>query len=109
MLLGALVAFVIFATLAPAGLRPQTGHVRLERFAAFFLLGALLTLAIPRRPWWALAAVCLAAVLLEYAQVLAPGRHARLNDALEKAAGGSSGVAAAVALAATVGWFRRGR
>ena len=105
----ALVGFVAFATLAPVGLRPRTGHVVLERVAAFFVLGAVLTLALPRRPGWALAVVCLAAVGLELAQKLAPGRHARLPDALEKMAGGVSGVAVAVAVITVAGWWRARR
>ncbi len=97
---------MVFATLAPAGLRPRTGHAALERFAAFLALGALLTWALPRRPGWAFALVCLAATALELAQKLAPGRHARLHDALEKMAGGVSGVVLAAALIAAARWWR---
>jgi VanZ family protein len=90
-----LLAFVVFATLSPIHLRPKTGHPNLERFAAFLILGAAYTLALPRRA--GLVAVCMVvgAFALEAAQGWAPTRDPDVNDALVKALGALLGVAIA--------------
>jgi VanZ family protein len=100
-----LLAFVVFATLSPIHLRPKTGHPNLERFAAFLILGATYTLALPRRA--GLVALCLVvgAFALEAAQRWAPTRDPDLNDALVKAAGTLVGVG--LAWLADVGLGRR--
>ncbi|MBN8968237.1 MAG: VanZ family protein [Rhizobiales bacterium] len=88
-------AFIVFATLSPAGLRPQVAAAGLERLAAFAVTGLFFGLAYPRR--WALVVglVLCSACVLELAQVIAPGRHARLPDLLVKLAGGAAGILAA--------------
>jgi len=100
-----LLAFVVFATLSPIHLRPKTGHPNLERLAAFLIVGAAYTLALPRRG--GLVAVCMvaAAFALEAAQRWAPTRDPDLNDALVKALGAIVGVA--IARLAEVGLARR--
>jgi VanZ family protein len=81
-------------------MRPETGHVFLERFLAFAALGTTFGVGYPRRMPFAVAATVLAAIGLETAQLLIPGRHARVIDAGEKIAGGVAGLAmAAVFLA----------
>ncbi|MGC1302348.1 MAG: hypothetical protein WA840_08230 [Caulobacteraceae bacterium] len=89
------IAIILFSTLSPISLRPKTGHPDLERFAAFFLAGGCLTIAYPRRPFVVGVALVLGACLAEAAQLLAPGRDARVHDAVVKASGGVIGLALA--------------
>lgn len=96
-------AFVAFSTIAPIGLRPRLGPVSLERAAAFGAIGMLFALAFPRRVLVVLAAVVLAAFLLEVAQWISPSRHARVWDFVVKAVGGGIGVIAALALRRILG------
>jgi hypothetical protein len=93
----ATVAFIIYATLVPLELRPTFGWITpdCERFAAYAVGAALLTLAYPRH--WirvALFAVVLAGVL-ELLQLAVPHRDARLADAVVKVAGALTGIAGA--------------
>jgi VanZ family protein len=92
LLLGA----IAFVTLSPIDLRPDTGHVISERVLAFIALGAAFGAGYPRRLPFGVTVTLAAAVGLEAAQFLAPGRHPRLIDASEKLAGGLIGVAIAV-------------
>jgi len=86
---------IAFVTLCPIGMRPHLASGDEERFAAFLVLGGLISHAAGRRGLSATAAVVLLAFGLELAQGLAPGRHAALSDALVKTLGGVVGVAAA--------------
>ena len=90
-----LLALIAFVTLSPLDMRPQTGHALLERFVAYLALGASFQIGYPRRLSWVVAMVIFAAIGLEAAQLLAPGRHAHIVDAAQKLAGGSAGVAIA--------------
>jgi VanZ family protein len=90
-----LLAFIVFVTLAPIHLRPETGHPNLERFAAFLSLGAAYTLALPRRAGLVALFMVAGAFGLEAAQRWAPTRDPDLRDALVKAFGGLVGVAIA--------------
>ena len=84
-------AGIVFATLCPIGLRPHLGSADVERFGAWFALGTLVQLAAGRRATSAMVVVALAAIGLEYAQYLAPTRHAQLSDAMIKMLGGVCG------------------
>jgi hypothetical protein len=86
---------ITLATLCPIGLRPHMAGANAERFGAYFVLGAFAALASGRRTAGAAMLVVLAAFALEYAQHLAPGRHAHLSDAMVKALGGVAGALAA--------------
>ncbi len=95
----ALLVFIAFATISPIQDRPTLPiPSSFERLAAFAVLGALFCLAYPRH----IALVCLivlgSAVVLEFVQLLTPDRHGRIPDALEKIAGGASGVVAGRAI-----------
>jgi VanZ family protein len=92
-------ALIVFWTLGPVTDRPYVGHAQLERFAAYCLLSFLLALAYPKRRLWVALAVMLAAALLEFAQLFAPGRDARVIDAMAKMAGAATGVLLASAAA----------
>jgi hypothetical protein len=84
-------AAIVFVTLCPIGLRPHLASPNAERFGAWLLLGILVQLAAGRRIAGPAAAVIAAALALEYAQHLAPGRHGEVTDALVKAIGGALG------------------
>lgn len=92
----ALLGAIAFVTLSPIDLRPDTGHAVAERIFAFAALGAAFGVGYPRRLPFAIAVTFAASLGLEAAQLLAPGRHARLIDASEKLAGGLVGVTLAV-------------
>ena len=65
-----------------------------ERLAAFTLLGGLFCLAYPRHIVLVGLIVVGSAVLLEFAQLLTPDRHGRIQDAFVKITGGALGIAA---------------
>jgi apolipoprotein N-acyltransferase len=85
-------AFIVFATLSPIGLRPHLASVSLERFGAFALAGLLFGLAYPNRFWLVLTIVLGAAFVLESMQFLTPDRHGEVRDAMVKFVGGTFGV-----------------
>jgi len=91
----AILAFIVFATLSPIGLRPHFEDVSVERFGAFGFVSLLFGLAYPKRLWLVLALVAGTAFALEALQHLTPDRHGHLSDALVKFAGSISGVGAA--------------
>jgi hypothetical protein len=91
-------AFIIFATLSPIGLRPHFGGVSFERFFAFAITGLLLGLAYPARFWLVLALVLGAALGLEALQHLTPDRHGEVPDAVVKFVGGAVGVGLSLVL-----------
>ena len=80
-------------TLGPVSERPQLGHPQDERFAAFFALGVCWAAAYPARLWRVLGGLVLAAILLEAAQALVPGRDPGVPDALAKVMGAMAAVA----------------
>jgi glycopeptide antibiotics resistance protein len=89
----ALLAFIAYATISPIQARPTLpASTSFEHLTAFAVLGLLLFLAYPRH----IALVCLivlgSAVLLEIMQLLTPDRHGRIQDAIEKMAGGVLGI-----------------
>jgi VanZ family protein len=95
-----LLAGIVFATLAPIGLRPMTdAPPNFERAIAYALFGAAFALAYPRRLGLAILIIVVAAIGLELLQMLATTRHARLADAAVKLMGGGLGVAAGLAIA----------
>jgi VanZ family protein len=92
-------AFIAYVTISPIENRPTLPtSTSFEHLAAFVVLGALFCLAYPRQ----IALVCLivlgSAVLLEFMQLLTPGRHGRILDAVEKMAGGAAGITAGLAI-----------
>jgi hypothetical protein len=91
----ALLAFFAYATISPIQVRPTLPvPTSFEHLTAFAVLGLLFCLAYPRH----IALVCLivlgSAVLLEIMQLLTPDRHGRIQDAIEKMAGGVLGIVA---------------
>jgi VanZ family protein len=94
-------AFIVYATFVPPALRPalledQTPPVvTVERVGAFAMLGFFFALGYPKDPAFVIAIVFGSAVLFEILQALAPSRHARAIDAIEKLVGGSIGIVAA--------------
>ncbi|WP_234683980.1 VanZ family protein [Bradyrhizobium monzae] len=82
---------IVFVTLSPIGLRPETGSVGLERFAAYALLGALFVGAYPQHFAKVMLFIIAVSISLELLQHLTPDRHGHLADALEKISGGLAG------------------
>ena len=103
-----LAAFIVFATLSPIGLRPETGGPpSLERFAAYLLLGFGFAIGYPSRRRLIAVALVAFAVGLEVAQTLIPTRDGRLPDAIQKGFGALCGVflsLAAERLVGALGW-----
>ncbi|NEJ70989.1 VanZ family protein [Rhizobium phaseoli] len=90
-----LLAFILFVTVSPIGLRPETvTTVDTDRAGAYVLVGLAFALAYPKQ--WKLVAVLLIAgsVAIEYLQYLSPTRHPRLHDAGVKAMGAALGLLA---------------
>lgn len=88
-----LLVLIASATVSPIRDRPVLyTSASLEHLAAFAVIGVLFCVAYPRH----IALVCLivlgSAVLLELAQLLTADRHGRVQDALEKMAGGALGI-----------------
>ena len=77
-------AFVVFATLAPIYDRPTIAPPHVEHFAAFFVLGLLFMLAYPNRALLVVLIVVGSAVTLEILQLLTPDRHGRLIERRSK-------------------------
>ncbi|KAB2669493.1 VanZ family protein [Ochrobactrum sp. LMG 5442] len=85
---------ILAVTISPINFRPVTGEpADLERFGAFFLVGALFALAYPRRWMGVLLLTVGCAALFELMQRLAPGRHGEFIDFVFKAAGAVFGIA----------------
>ncbi|MDX8466120.1 VanZ family protein [Mesorhizobium sp. VK23B] len=100
-----LFAAITFATLSPIQLRPHLGDANTERALAYALFGLALAFGFRARLVQAMLFVCAVAGVLELLQAFDPGRHARLQDALLKAAAGLIGIALArivLAVATTV-------
>jgi VanZ family protein len=90
---------IVVMTLGPVAARPQLGHPQLERFAGYLALGAVWSLAYPRRMRLVAVVTACAAIGLELGQGLVPGRDPRLLDALAKILGAFAGVV-------SIAWFR---
>jgi VanZ family protein len=91
-----LAAAVIFATLGPASLRPQSDLGQNgEHALAFVLVGLAFGLAYrSNRALTTLLVVAMTGVI-EVLQFWAPGRHARLSDFIVDALAAGAGIAAA--------------
>jgi VanZ family protein len=85
-------AFIVFATLSPINDRPVVAGAQLEHFAAFAVLGLAFGVAYPKRIVLVVILILVSAFGLEALQLLTADRHARLLDAVVKAAGGVCGV-----------------
>ena len=85
-------AFIVYATLSPIDDRPVVAGPHHEHFAAFALVGLAFGMAYPKRIFLVAALILTSAFGLEALQLLTPDRHARLFDALVKAAGGVCGI-----------------
>jgi VanZ family protein len=93
----AAIVFIVYATLVPLEMRPTIRAIgpNAERFAAYAVGAALLTVAYPKH-WFRVGVFAVAlAGGLELLQLAAPHRHARLADALVKVAGALAGIAIA--------------
>lgn len=86
-------ALLVFATLSPIGLRPQSAlPVDIERAAAYGVLGCLLGLAYPKHLLLTALGLCVLIFGLEMAQNFLPDRHSQEMDAAIKTVGGFVGL-----------------
>jgi VanZ family protein len=99
-------ALIAFWTLGPVEDRPRLGPPQLERFGAYFVLGALFAYAYAR-PRLVAVSLAIVAVGLELGQLFVPGRDAGVPDAIAKALGAIAGVAVVAAAQAFVSARRR--
>ncbi|MBZ9676917.1 VanZ family protein [Mesorhizobium sp. ES1-1] len=88
----ALLAIIVFSTLSPIQMRPHLADANAERGLAYVLLGLALAVGFPNRLYQALICVVVVAGVLELLQIIDPGRHARLLDAVVKALAGVIGI-----------------
>lgn len=100
---------IVYATLTPINLRPNSGHLHPERILAFLALGGSLACAFPRQWLATLTVTCVLAIGLEGLQTLIPSRHGRVADAFEKAVGGAAGVLLGMSLTLIVERYPRSR
>ncbi len=84
---GAMLAFIVFATLAPIGDRPHLGDTGVEHILAFAVVSLLLCAAYPGRSLVILVSLAIIAAGLEAAQFMTPDRHGRAIDLLQKLVG----------------------
>jgi hypothetical protein len=81
------------ATISPIQYRPTSPMPSsIEHLAAFAVLGSLFCVAYPRYMLFACLIVVGSAVLLEFVQLLTPDRDGRIQDLIEKMAGGAVGI-----------------
>jgi hypothetical protein len=94
----ALAAAVTVFTLSAIEARPTMGSsADVERFIAFSVMGGAFALGYPNRSLSVVGMMIAMVSVLEIAQILVPGRHARFNDALVKAGAAVIGVAIGIA------------
>jgi VanZ family protein len=92
-----LAAAIIVLSLVPPDLRPETGAPHdLEHFMMYFLTGLAFSLGYGRRDGFLAILLVIFAGSVELAQLLVPGRHARLSDFIVDAVAMSFGVGAIV-------------
>jgi VanZ family protein len=90
----------IYYKLAPLVMRPEMStYAHFVHVLAFLLLGALFSVAYPRRTLLVCALVFGAAILLEILQTITPDRHGTIIDAAEKMIGGGIGILLSKAIA----------
>ena len=88
-----LAAAIVILSLVPAWLRPETDVPHdLEHFSIFFATGVAFGVGYSRRPKLVAAVLVIFAGAIELAQIVAPGRHARLSDFIVDALAACVGV-----------------
>jgi hypothetical protein len=76
-----LACVIIVLSLVPPWLRPESGAPHnVEHFAIYCAAGLAFGIGYSRKPLAVMAALVLFAGMIELAQLLVPGRHARLGD-----------------------------
>ncbi|MCC6776623.1 MAG: VanZ family protein [Hyphomicrobiales bacterium] len=95
---------IVVLSVSPPGYRPVTGAGQsFEHLGAFLATGACFGFGYPGRWRLLVAALILYAGSIELAQVLVPGRHARLLDFLTDAFAAAAGLGLAHAVLRLIG------
>jgi apolipoprotein N-acyltransferase len=106
-----ILGFIACASISPIQYRPTSPMpFSVERLVAFAVLGSLFCVAYPRYMLFACLIVVGSAVLLEVVQLLTPDRDGRIQDLIEKMAGGAVGIVigrAILSLARANRWFAK--
>ena len=101
-------AAVTFATLGPPLYRPHSNLGQDgEHSLAFFLVGAAFGIAYPRHRLQVTVVSIVVTAVLEFLQMLVPGRHARLEDFVVDACAAITGVAMVAGLDFAIALMRR--
>jgi VanZ family protein len=96
-----LTAAIVMLSLVPAWLRPETDVPHdLEHFAIFFATGVAFGVGYSRRPKLVAAVLVIFAAAVELAQIVDPGRHARVSDFIVDALAACIGAALVFLVAA---------
>jgi VanZ family protein len=96
-----LTAAIVVLSLVPAWLRPETDMPHdLEHFSIFFATGVAFGVGYSRRPKLVVAALVIFAAAVELAQIVDPGRHARVSDFIVDALAACLGAALVFLVAA---------
>ncbi len=85
-----MLGLIAFWTLGPLADRPRLAPPQLERFGAYFVLGALFVWAYGH-PRLIASLLVVVAVGLELSQLIVPGRDAGVPDAIAKSLGAIAG------------------
>jgi VanZ family protein len=92
---------IVTLSLVPPWLRPETDVPHnFEHFAIFFASGAAFGAGYARRPGLVILSLAIFAGVIELAQSVVPGRHARLGDFIVDALAACVGVVIASIVAA---------
>jgi len=84
---------IVILSLVPAQDRPVTGLPHwVEHFSIFFATGLAFGVGYPQRPLFQFVALLAFTAAIELAQLLVPGRHARLSDFVIDASGVTVGL-----------------
>jgi VanZ family protein len=99
-----LAVIIVLLSIGPPSTRPVTGAgSNLEHLLIFLAMGAAFGLAYPRRFAVLPFAMLIFAGAIEIAQMMVPGRHARLSDFLTDATASCLGVGLSFALTRLLG------
>ena len=105
-----LLGVIAFLSLSPPAYRPVTGvgH-NLEHFLVHLLVGMAFGIGYAKRPWLLALGLLAFTASIELAQLLVPGRHARLRDFLIDAGAACLGIGLAWAGRTVASLFRPSR
>jgi VanZ family protein len=98
-----LLGLLVIVSLVPPALRPETGAPHnLEHFVPYLVTGIAFSVGYPGRMFLLTISLVAYCGLVELAQLMVPGRHARLSDFVVDAVASIAGVTIGSVLLASV-------